>query len=537
KIKELYEDIIENSAASSPVENEIGREGLKQRLGARHGFDFFGSDSRAVGAVRPSLPSAFMGGKRAGVFFVKPLVNPGSDEGEITEAFVGGNFFKGFDLPRVQPQGDELLPGSGEFHLDGFKFIQELRNAVGVPEFALLLQGTKLGDASFHDLLSPFIESSFSFGHRAGRDDPRFVLTKIFEYDRHVSSASGLAEGVVSILPAFQDQEMTPEADFFDLAGFNAVSGDMQDGIIVPFDMADSQISTSKVNIKRNTKDVKDYASPASSPVVYGVRYVFRVKNREHDLHVALATNEEPIPGYKDAYRLNNVALFHITRPRLLRESISGRMSGNALPRLLSSEGAAFIGGLAYVPESGRKDMARSLDLDNTGVLRNKLGPYPFYITREYRGLGLGTIVMAQAIQGMKAAGIKIYFYPEGTERVRGIINSLAAVAQGIVGSVGEWHRIKRDLEIMGEEERIDVFLRELLREDWDIGNLNQEKTGRLVLSLLNEYHYDLLFASSPVDSKDASRRGIGRMADGWKRLIANRLQAAAAASLIILGL
>ena len=35
--------------------------------------------------------------------------------------------------------------------------------------------------------------------------------------------------------------------------------------------------------------------------------------------------------------------------------------------------------------------------------------------------------------------------------------------------------------------------------------------------------------ASSPVDSKDASRRGIGRVAGVWKSLIANRLQAAAA--------
>ncbi|MBI5024783.1 MAG: DUF2219 family protein [Candidatus Omnitrophica bacterium] len=119
-----------------------------------------------------------------------------------------------------------------------------------------------------------------------------------------------------------------------------------------------------------------------SSPVVHGVRYVFRVKNGERDLHVALVTNEELIPGYKDAYRLNNVALFGITRPRLLREAVSGRMGENALPRLLSSEGAAFIGGLVY----------------------------------QYR-------------------------------------------------------------------------------------NLNQEKTGRLVLSLLNEYHYDLLYASSPASS------------------------------------
>jgi tetratricopeptide (TPR) repeat protein len=222
----------------------------------------------AVAQVSSSpLPLAFMGGKRLGMFFVKPLVNPGSDEGEIAEVFMGGNFFEGFDLPRVQAQGDELLLGPDEFRFDGFEIIQEFGDTVGFPEPAFLFEGFELRDTSPHRFLSPFIKLSFGFRHRPGSDDLRFVLTKIFEYDRQIAAAFGLSEGIISVLPAFQNERMAHEADFFHLFGFDTVPGDMLDIVVIPLQMFYSQFFTLASSVERNTKDVKNKLAGSSSLV------------------------------------------------------------------------------------------------------------------------------------------------------------------------------------------------------------------------------------------------------------------------------
>ena len=162
-------------------------------------------------------------------------------------------------------------------------------------------------------------------------------------------------------------------------------------------------------------------------------------KGKKYDMAVALVTNEGSRERLQPRLHRQQCCPVQYDAGSFVAGGGLGKMGEDALPRLLASAGSILSAAWCMFRTSrdtaagnGRKPRRRQYRLFDEHAEE-----LSFLRKREYRGLGFGTIVMAQAVRDMKAAGIKTYCYPEGTENVRDIINSTIALTQGLVVSIG----------------------------------------------------------------------------------------------------
>ena len=209
----------------------------------------------AIGAVVSYVTLTAMGMQKF-VFSRKPFSNPKSDQGQISQSFVGSNLLERADLIAIQPQGNKLLAWLNKFYFSWFKFIHEFCNTMGIPKLAFFFQRLKFR-YSFHRFLPPFKKPAFRFRHRTRGNYLGLILNQILKYYGKVSSAFRLSQRIISILSAFKNKWVHLKTNFFHFFRLNAVFGYMRYRIFVPGNVCYPQFSASNISIRRNTKDVK----------------------------------------------------------------------------------------------------------------------------------------------------------------------------------------------------------------------------------------------------------------------------------------
>ncbi|MDP2044130.1 MAG: cyclic nucleotide-binding domain-containing protein, partial [Candidatus Omnitrophota bacterium] len=136
---------------------------------------------------------SFMMGKMSRLLLREPFANPGTNKGEITEAPMGRDLLKRFNLRSIKAQRDQSLFRLDKFYLNRLKSIK-VGNAVGIPEFPFFLKRFKLWYARFHNL-SPPVKFAFGLRHRPRSDYLGLILSEIFKYYRKMPSACRMSQG------------------------------------------------------------------------------------------------------------------------------------------------------------------------------------------------------------------------------------------------------------------------------------------------------------------------------------------------------